>query len=258
MKKYVQEAIDFLLIIFSLCVFLFILNRLVNSPASWSVSEISHALIALTIIAAFLTLAFNHRTLAFNQSSFASNQLRLASEDYLNNAIDLLSKSYELVSGVDNRNYPSKDRLNWLSAARLIKSSENISNLITEKSHILIWEEYKEYWRAKFSDIIRSENFYAEYPIDMIVLPQEGRQPVSEKSLAIVYRFSRWNPDRPNPIENELEFTDEEINQMSVEDTPLYKILSEMRRIKSEDRVAHELQHRQGMEETISTLDQVK
>ncbi len=226
--QHVRTSIYFFLIIPLIFILLFTSYGLVTDPTSWNFSTIANSLSPALLLATVLLVWVSY-------DSFILNQQRSVSEDYLTNAIDLLSKAYAiLISAKDSCDHPLKSRAGWLSAARMIKSSENISGLITEQSHILIWEEHREYWRIQFSDLLRLENYYAEHPVDMINFSGKGRWPLSESSIAIIYRFSRWNPDRANVIEKESKFTDEEIKNMYVEDIPLYKLLNEKKRIQSE------------------------
>ena len=207
MNKFLQNPTHYLVIVLLICILILILARLVNSPASFSLVELSPLAITTGVLVAIITYSFNQR--------------RSASEDYLKNSIDLLSRAYDvLVSTKDDQNRPLNNRKNWLTSARLIKASENISHLITEESHISIWNETEEYWRGKFSDLINPQNkgftkeYYAESAQHMLSWGGHDREPLSIKSLAVLYRFAQWNPEREDSIKGVLGFTRSEIDHM--------------------------------------------
>ena len=193
-------AADALLI----CILL-IQHLAIASPAP-SILELGPLIIAAGVLVALLTLAFNLR--------------RGRSEDLLKAATDLLEKAYDTLSPPQGSALPPNDRRAWLSAARLIRTAERIGNRITEETHSLIYRERREYWKAKVYDLIfpsiegLPSAFYADAPAHMIGYSGNVRPPLSEKSLAVLYRFVRWPEDLPDPIGQEPNFTDEEIHRM--------------------------------------------
>lgn len=112
------------------------------------------------------------------------------------------------------------DRLSWLSAARLIRTAEKLSEGITERNHRLIYREKREYWRTRLYTLIfpttegLPASFYAEKPEHMLGYTGRVRSPLAEKSLAFLYRFVHWPENVPDPIGQEPNFTDEEIERM--------------------------------------------
>lgn len=193
-------AADALLI----CVLL--IQRLAIASSAPSILELGPLIIAAGVLVALLTLAFNLR--------------RGRSEELLKAATDLLEKAYDALSPPQGSVLPPLERRAWLSAARLIRAAERIGSRITEESHSLIYCERREYWRAKVYDLIfpsidgLPSSFYAEDPAHMIGYSGNVRPPLSEKSLAVLYRFVRWPEDLPDPIGLESNFTDEEIHRM--------------------------------------------
>lgn len=170
--------------------------------------------------------------------AFLANIRRARSEDLLEAAVDLIEKGYEKLAPEDESKQPSNNRFAWLSAARLIATAERLGIRITEKSHRLIYREKKEYWRIRLYELIfpsvdgLPETFYAEKPEHMIGYSGRVRDPLSEKSLAYLYRFIKW-PDRvPDPIGEEPKFSDQEIDKMiSFGPRGLGKLMAEVRRL---------------------------
>jgi membrane protein implicated in regulation of membrane protease activity len=148
---------------------------------------------------------------------------RKDSKDYLRNASSLLERVYEVLSDMDKNGRPKNDRMKWLAAARFLRASENISKLITESSHKVIYKEQKEYWRARLRDLIFPnaaemtgfpEDYYAEKPEHMFVRLDKDRAPLSIYSLAVLYRFIQWPKGFDDPIKDEPKFTKKEIEKM--------------------------------------------
>lgn len=183
-------------------------KRLLFGPATTPASEVTPFIVLAGVLVALWTLASNRR--------------RNASEDYLESAVDLLSKAHDtLDSGKDpTTNVPKNNRLTWLAAARLIRTSEQVAALITEESHMQIWKAQKEYWRGRLYDLIQpsSEGFpsdyYADKPEHMLMYLDDVRAPLSERSLAVLYRFIKWPKDVQDPMEGDASFTAEEAHEM--------------------------------------------
>ena len=199
--------------------------QLVRTPDSFSILELGPLLVAAGVLTALVAFLFNLR--------------RARSEDLLEAATDLLEKAYEKLAPKDESTQPSNRRLAWLSSARLVITAETLGRNITEPSHELIYREKMEYWRTRLYELIwpsiegLPSSFYAESPEHMIGHSGDVRDPLSEKSLAFLYRFVRWPEDKADPLGDEPQFTDEEIDQMcSFGPRGLGSLLAEVRRLR--------------------------
>jgi hypothetical protein len=75
-------------------------------------------------------------------------------------------------------------------------------------------------------------SFYADKPEHMISHSSEARDPLSEKSLAYMYRFVQWPQEKVDPIGEEPIFTDVEIDKMrTFGPRGLGNLIAEARRI---------------------------
>lgn len=182
-----------------------LLWRFFTSPVAASVAEIAPLIVLAGVLTAVLAFLFNLR--------------RGRSEDVLEAASDLLEKAYEALLTKDGA--PTNHRHAWLSSARLIATAEQLAKRIAEPSHLAIYTEKKEYWRGRLYDLIfpsppegLPSSFYAEKPEHMIGWSGKVRDPLAEKSLALLYRFIQWPKERSDPIGNEPKFSDEEIERM--------------------------------------------
>lgn len=199
--------------------------RLFRAPDSFSILDLGPLLVAAGVLTALV--------------AFLSNLRRARSEDLLEAATDLLEKAYDKLAPEDGSSQPSNRRYAWLSSARLVITAETLGKNITEPSHHLIYREKKEYWRTRLYELIwpsaegLPSSFYAESPEHMIAYSGDVRDPLSEKSLAFLYRFVRWPENMPDPLGDEPKFTDEEIDRMlSFGPRGLGGLLAEVRRLR--------------------------
>lgn len=157
----------------------------------------------LAVGAALLTLVYNVR--------------RHISEDYCKEARAYLEKAYDTLKPSKPGDPPINDRLLWLTSARMLKTSENLSNKILFDSHRDAYIEDRQYWRTKFWNIIKSlpSEYYAEKPEHLIMHNAQDRAPLAESSLYVIYKFMEWPKDYQDPLDN-YRFTDEEIETMQV------------------------------------------
>jgi hypothetical protein len=183
---------------------------------------------------------------------FICNLQRARSEDILKAATDLLEKAYTKLEPQDGSNLPSNNRLSWNSSARLVLTAEKLAKEITEPSHQLIYQEKKEYWRAQFYELICPSleglpgSFYAKNAKDMISHNPKGRAPLSQKSLAFLYRFVRWPKENTDPLGEQSNFTAEEIENMeSFGPRGLGKLLADVRKEKEKELILSKSQDKE-------------
>ena len=140
------------------------------------------------------------------------------SEDLLKASQDLLEKAHEAL--LDTNKKITNNRHSWLTAARLIATAEALSSDLTEESHATIYRGTRRCWSARIHDLIfpappdgLPETFYADSPEHFNFWSGDQRAPLSEKSLAYLYRFIGWRTSEGDPIAT-VEFTDEEVEEM--------------------------------------------
>jgi hypothetical protein len=181
--------------------------RLCTNAAAISPAEISPFFVAAGVLLALVTLLLNRR--------------REASKDYLESATDLVEKAYNILNNPGGDGLPKNSRIHWLTSARLLRKAQQIARLITEQSHRGIWEEKQEYWRGRFHDLIFPNSagfpstYYAEKPEHLFGWSMDEREPLSMKSLVVLYRFIRWPEGIEDPLKDEGDFTTEEIQKMT-------------------------------------------
>ena len=206
-----------------------LVQRVCANPPIASILDLGPFIISIGVLVALLTFLFTLR--------------RGRSEDLLKAATDLLEKAYQTISPAGEAGQPKNDRRAWLSAARLICAAEKIGTRITEESHLLIYQESREYWRARLYDLIfpsaegLPSTFYAEQPEHMISHPDDVRKPLSENSIAFLYRFVQWPKGLADPIKDEPYFSDIEIEKMcTFGPRGLGNLLTQVRKIRQSRR----------------------
>lgn len=201
-----------------------LISSLLQQSATAPIVYLGPLLVAAGVLTGLVTFSFNLK--------------RSRSEDLLEAAIDLLEKAYEKLAPTEGSDQPSNSRGAWLSSARLILTAERLGSGITEPSHRLIYQETREYWRTRLYELIfpslegLPSSFYAERPEHMVSWSGRARDPLSEKSLALLYRFIRWPENTGDPLGDEPDFTDEEIEKMqSFGPRGLGSLMADVRRL---------------------------
>jgi len=170
-----------------------------------NLSDIGPVVIGAGVLVTLATLVLNIR--------------RSESERYLTAAVDLLEQAYAVLAPPEGQTIPRNVRVDWLAAARLVKTSQNISYQIKQSSHRSIYRAHREFWRARLHALIYPsdegfpEEFFAESPEHFTFWSDADREPLSEASLAVLYRFV-LPEDFENAIKDEPGFSVEEIERM--------------------------------------------
>lgn len=206
---------------------IFLACRFLSSSGNASIVEVGPFVVALGALIALV--------------AFLINLKRARSEDLLDAAIALLEKGYQALEAEAGSKTPSQRRLAWLTSARLLATAESLGDKITESSHRRIYGDTKEYWRSRFYELIFPSppaglpaTFYADKPEHMIEYTNDDREPLSERSLAYLYRFIRWPEDTADPIGDVPDFTDGEIEKMQAfGPRDLGRLLAQVRRLNS-------------------------
>jgi hypothetical protein len=182
-----------------------VIARLRGAPSLPWIPEITPLVVTAGVLVALITMLLNLR--------------RNRSEDVLEAATDLFEKAHESLVNKDGELL--NHRLSWLSAARLIATAERLARELTETSHKSIYQTKRDYWRTRLYDLLHqsmpegpSAEFFAEKPEHMIAHSDDVRAPLSEKSIAFLYRFCSWPKNAPDPISDVANFSDEEIQRM--------------------------------------------
>ena len=151
---------------------------------------------------------------------------------------------------VDILNDRNNDRRKWISAARILQKSLEISKKVTEREHRSIlqieidryrhqlWEilnPYDEYITAGFFYGANDPGLDINEAAKMASLPRvgepEGRlssvHSLSEESLVVIWDFMKFPEDYTDPLRST--FSQEQIEMLRLSHQPLYKYLEHKR-----------------------------
>lgn len=159
------------------------------------------------------------RSISLRSKIHASEQI--ASDS----AIELLGDAYEIVRmSITSR---SRNRLDWLTAARNIRVALQLTDQIGDQASFAITREKELIYRARFRELIYGSNlsssdgppeaFFADSARDYIrgYFVSSGKvDPISEASLVEIYRFCQWPAGRADVLPDNQHFTETEIRHM--------------------------------------------
>jgi len=142
------------------------------------------------------------------------------SEVYLEQAKELLEKAFNALEVDSSTGYPINSRQRWLSSSRLLLSALALGERISEPSQKETLNEYLEYWRIQFRELLDFEGerspdeHYFYEPGSLHSWSPRVRAPIAECSIAVLYRFMQWPDGVEDRLESENNFSLNEIERM--------------------------------------------
>jgi hypothetical protein len=183
-----------------------------------------------------LTLIGGSAGIYFAIFKFVHDNQWKRSETYLEQATDLIEKAYDVLSVDPDTRFPINDRYRWLSSSRLLLAALELGAKLTEQSHKDTYAALVEYWRVKFRERIQpngrgpeDEHYYYEKGT-LRGYSRNQRAPISEPSVAVIYRFMDWPEGRQDRLENAKKFTDDELSRVRFTASGLYQYCLARRR----------------------------
>lgn len=167
--------------------------------------------------------------------SFTYNIRRHTSEDYFKEAKEQLAKAYDIIH-TENPSEITRDRLKWLTTARILNSSHILSSRIMMKSHKDLYSEEKQYWRIKFRELIGDfpHDFFDDTYEHFLGSGYADATPISDSSMIVLYRFMRWDDSYKDPLllDKYIKLSEMEMRDMSVlGPSNLYEYLTKKDRV---------------------------
>ncbi|EWY42796.1 hypothetical protein N825_00640 [Skermanella stibiiresistens SB22] len=167
---------------------------------------------------------------------------------YLENWRDGVGNAYSLLAD------GNKNRVTWISAARILVRCKQIESGITEPHHQAILERLKDEYRRPFSMVLGYENpgvtasfFYgapADLPTDtaaILSIPDSFRRlALAEASVQIVWEFAHYPEDYQDLI-RDTEFTPRHKGRMWYSYPDLCEWLIHIDKYRSDGRMLHTL-----------------
>ncbi len=134
-------------------------------------------------------------------------------------AVTNLARAHEALLSDDEKK-PRRDRVAWLTCARLLLSANDVSHRISEKSEGLrtMYEGESEYWRRQFYILLEPHSPHSiganrkYFDGDS---PRDGKE-IEERSIRVIYDFVKWPEQVHEPIDSVPLFSREELKDMKV------------------------------------------
>lgn len=181
---------------------------------------------ALAAAGALLGISVAALTYALNSQKHVADAEWARSKLAMESAIVLIERAYEILTINDTiKTPPPNDRHVWLTCARHILAGQDIAKEITEPTHKKVFDEHLEYWRTRFYSVLSplgkeggtmNEFYFAEKPEHVFSYSGDVRPPISEKSLAVVFRFIEWPQEREDRLKEVAPFTEKEIDHYRI------------------------------------------
>lgn len=138
-------------------------------------------------------------------------------ERYLQHAIASLERAYLVISDSDKSPKPVRDRMAWLTCARLLLSARDVAIRITDSEGLrALYDGEEEYWRNRFYEYFQPTSSDAFAP-EQDYFEQAGKiagEVVDERSIRTVYDFMKWPNARVDPIQEVPLYTAEDLERM--------------------------------------------
>ncbi|WP_229622305.1 hypothetical protein, partial [Vibrio parahaemolyticus] len=141
------------------------------------------------------------------------------SQGYCANAIKCLERAYAFLSHDDSVTVPVKDRLVWLTTARLILQSKKLASAISPKavSSLALYESEREFWSHRFYKLIdytgiesfsRDKDYFAK-------ASQIIGEEIEERSIKVIYDFALSFDGEKDPINDVVEYSRDELTKFN-------------------------------------------
>lgn len=119
---------------------------------------------------------------------------------HLKNAILCLERAYSALTHDGKHTYPPlKDRLAWLTTARLIEEFKRFKSEVKDETLRLEIYSHEEHWRLKLykalshQNIQQSGNYYSSGKMDV--------NAIEPRSAVIIHSFADWPASQKDPID---------------------------------------------------------
>lgn len=145
------------------------------------------------VLSAFTALAVYAATIKRHQEEDAYKRSQSLLEEFKLG----LERAYSTLITPDGSLLPKRDRLAWLTAARMILRAMSFKKSITEPIIVQIAEDHEEYWRHRFFEAFDKNSSIMGSAYFENHSPQGDWDEISLTSAAILVEFIRWKVEDP-------------------------------------------------------------
>nr|WP_314899166.1 hypothetical protein [uncultured Deefgea sp.] len=212
-----------------------------SDPKGWADfgTYVGGVLSPLFAAAAFLGL---WKTIQQQTEAHNKQKIDVDSESYFKHAVQNLERAYEAIAPLSGDAMPVRDRLAWLTCARLLLAAKSSSCRIHHECEGLcqLYAGEEEYWRHKFYKLLHHEGtsgigrdclFFQGDKVKKIA-------EIAEESIRVIYEFSAWRNDQADPLLSIPKYTQSELDgvKFSCEMAGIKKYILSKGRFKSPNR----------------------
>ncbi|NMM73437.1 hypothetical protein BSF37_16765 [Serratia marcescens] len=138
--------------------------------------------------------------------NYIYNVRRHVSEDYYREAKNQLEKAFEIINYGDDIEKLPRDRLSWMTVARMIKYSEKMGDKIMMRSHKDLYALEYAFWRVKFIDIIEDfPDSFLDFHYEHFSITGGEDDVYFDRALLVVSRFMRLGSIKNDPLKEHIE-----------------------------------------------------
>ncbi len=125
-------------------------------------------------------------------------ELNRKNQTWHDHAVLTLERSFQaLMSGDLSKAYPERDRLSWLTSARLILEYHDTKARLRDPVLLRSCESHEEHWRRQFFVKLEPLATHAGY----YSAPPTSGEEIEARSAVIVHNFADWPDGRLDPID---------------------------------------------------------
>ena len=200
----------------SVCAALYLAYLITTEPSISLGDYIQSLLFVVAAITLFVTLKFQTDKREYEES-----------ESFLNKSIALAEHALAILTNDDGT--PTNDRVSWVSAARLLQRSENISEQISIKHHQVIYESERDYLRHKFNSLLspNGDDLPCEFYFGPKCVPgdigqsaisslnkTDGVEWLNTTTISVVYKYKSFPKEYHDPLDGAKSLSDKEIDDI--------------------------------------------
>lgn len=174
----------------------------------------------LSPILAFVS--FMGLLLTIREQRAGTDVTRVVNDDrqYFEHAVSSLQRAYEVITNDGQQAVPAKDRLKWLTCARLLLAAKKVSKRISIHSEGLkdVYRGEEEHWRRKFYDLLKPISTKGVGATASYFKQDDSEHAIQieERSIKVIFDFAEWPDGMHDPIDDVPLFSEEEIERMTV------------------------------------------
>ena len=139
-------------------------------------------------------------------------------ERYFQHAVTCLERAFSVVSDAGKSATPVRDRMAWLTCARLLLAARSVSSRISGSEGLrALYDGEEEYWRNRFYEYFRPTSIDS-FASAKDYFEQAGKifgEMTDERAIRTIYAFMEWPSGRIDPIQKVPLYTLAELETMS-------------------------------------------